>query len=378
MPKFKSNYDNLNDQSRRYLVSKFVAFSGSRHNSKRPDKSSAPVNSVRTFHENSQAIAHAVDFFDLARLKHFTDAQAIMYLVHRLNKGLSPKTISRDRVSLQRLTHRRLPSHYELHLLSTTPVFNDQWLSDYLVNQHNPKAKAAFENAVSNAWHYVSENPAKVIEAAGKIPTNSERPQATSTRPNETRPLREISRSYTEEQILAVANHFKDEKTRLAVLIAYNAGLRVSELITIRREGEGSGISNQRDWLSNIHSLRGDAVTYIVTGKGGLVRRVSLDRELAVRLEAMRFDEPREYIDRKVKYQQYYDLRCGNNLSKAFTRAAMEVLGFSKGAHGTRHTYAQERMTELTIHSFTGANAKHIVSQELGHMRQSITDTYLR
>ncbi|HAS3077720.1 TPA: phage integrase family protein [Vibrio parahaemolyticus] len=370
------------DQSFRYLRSKYLALSGSRHKSKRPDKSSAPITSVRNYQETAFAIAHAVNFFGLSRLKHLTEAQAIMFLVHRRNKGLADKSISRDRVALQRLIHRRLPSHYELHLLSSTPVFSDQWLTNYLTNQGNPREKKSFEQAVLRAWKYVNTTTDKSVllepnrnQQSSELSHKTTRP---STRPNDSRPLREISRAYTQEQILAIAHYFEPEKTRLAILIAYNAGLRVSELITLRREGEGDGVSNQRDWLSTLHSQRGDSVTYIVTGKGGLIRRVSIDRELAIRLEALRLNEPREYVDRKVKYLQYYNLTCGNNLSKAFSRAAVKVLGFSKGAHGTRHSYAQERMKHLVNHAFTGANAKHIVSQELGHMRQSITNTYLR
>ena len=45
--------------------------------------------------------------------------------------------------------------------------------------------------------------------------------------------------------------------------------------------------------------------------------------------------------------------------------------------HGARHAYAQERMAELQRMLFC-ADALETVSQELGHFRPEITETYLR
>ena len=48
------------------------------------------------------------------------------------------------------------------------------------------------------------------------------------------------------------------------------------------------------------------------------------------------------------------------------------------GAHGVRHSYAQERMSELQKSGMTRDSALEIVSQELGHFRPEITEVYLR
>ncbi|HHP0492506.1 hypothetical protein [Vibrio harveyi] len=375
-PTNKTNYVRLLDQSKRYLRSYFVSFNQPRHGTKRVDKSSAAIHSVNTFLDGARAIAHAVNFYDLQRLKHFTESHALVYLLYRYRSGLSDKTLSRDRVALQRLVHRRLPNHYELHLLNKTPTFTDRWIANYIARSGQPQKNRTGTSAVKQAWDKLQERSLGTNKQDEIRPKNDNEHKV-STRPNDSRPLREQSRAYTRDQIIAIAESFKDERTRLSILLAYNAGLRVSELIEIRRVGEGKPISNQRDWLSTLHTDRGDTVTYVVTGKGGLIRTVAVDRELATRLESRRLDQPRECADRGVKYLQYYDLRYGNNLSKAFSNAAVKVLGFSKGAHGTRHTFAQERVMLLS-HTFAGMNSKHIVSQELGHMRPSITNTYLR
>ena len=48
------------------------------------------------------------------------------------------------------------------------------------------------------------------------------------------------------------------------------------------------------------------------------------------------------------------------------------------GAHGVRHTYAQERVIELQRQHYRFEDAKEVVSQEMGHFRADIIDTYLR
>ena len=80
---------------------------------------------------------------------------------------------------------------------------------------------------------------------------------------------------------------------------------------------------------------------YTVVGKGGLVREVAIPAALAERLEAMRLPAPRQVTDRSVHYETHYDLRGGHAWSQSYSDAAKRVLGWSTGAHGIRHTYAQ-------------------------------------
>ena len=127
--------------------------------------------------------------------------------------------------------------------------------------------------------------------------------------------------------------------------MAYHAGLRAHELLTLRPAGERSA-SGHRQWSAERFAAR-EGDRYTVVGKGGLVREVVLSRELATALEARRLEEPRLVIDRGVHYHQCYDIGGGRAWSQSFSSASKRELGFTNGAHGLRHSYAQERMNEL-------------------------------
>lgn len=114
-----------------------------------------------------------------------------------------------------------------------------------------------------------------------------------------------------------------------------------------------------------------------MAGKGGLVREVLLPRRLAERLEDRRLDAPAPVVDRGVRYLRRYDVGGGNAFSTSFSRASIEALGKTRGAHGLRHRYAQERMRELVRHAEYRL-ALAVVSEEMGHLRPDVTRTYLR
>lgn len=120
-----------------------------------------------------------------------------------------------------------------------------------------------------------------------------------------------------------------------------------------------------------------DGVIYTVQGKGGLVREILVPHDLAARLEATRRDEPVRITDRGIYYQSHYDIGGGQRWSNSVSAASERVLGWSTGAHGLRHTYAQERMNELQ-YTLSRDRALETVSQEMGHFRPAITETYLR
>ncbi|WP_310621609.1 hypothetical protein [Flexibacterium corallicola] len=118
---------------------------------------------------------------------------------------------------------------------------------------------------------------------------------------------------------------------------------------------------------------------YTVTGKGGLRRLVLVPPHLIEAIEARRVKQPREVKDRNVFYNPYYNIGGGNAWSASFTEASKRALGWSKGAHGLRHSYAQERMLELQVtHKLEWEQALETVSQEMGHFRPEITMEYLR
>ena len=182
------------------------------------------------------------------------------------------------------------------------------------------------------------------------------------------------NRAYSGEQIREIITT-QNPYHALSTLIAHNAGLRAEELYTLRRQDEIS-VSPHREWGKERFSGR-EGVIYIVTGKNGLRREVMLHPLLAEQLENRRLDKPKELTNYKCRISSYYDICGGNNFSKAFGRASMKVLDWSKGAHGLRFSYAQERMDTGLI-NFSYLDAKIIVSEELGHFRHEITEVYLK
>ena len=183
-------------------------------------------------------------------------------------------------------------------------------------------------------------------------------------------------RAYTPVQVQMVAAA-QSERHALATEIAYAAGLRAHELLTLRRAGEQPA-STHREWSTERFEGRSDVVRYSVIGKGGLVREVVLPSHLAERLEARRWEKPRQVMDRDVRYTQHYDLGGGLLWSGSFSAASKRALGWSTGGHGLRHRYAQERIDEIQDKGRVYTDALGAVSQEMGHFRPDITEVYLR
>lgn len=183
------------------------------------------------------------------------------------------------------------------------------------------------------------------------------------------------TRSYTPAQVERIA-HAQSDANSLATRLAYHAGLRAHELLTLRPAGERAA-SGHRQWSAERFTGR-EGDRYTVVGKGGLVREVVLSRELATALEARRLEEPRLVIDRWVHYRQHYDIGGGRAWSQSFSSASKRELGFSNGGHGLRHSYAQERMNELQQRGMRYDQAKATVAQEVGHFDKDTTEAYLR
>jgi integrase len=184
------------------------------------------------------------------------------------------------------------------------------------------------------------------------------------------------SRAYTGEQAKMVAAA-QSEKHSLATQIAENAGLRAHELLTLRPVEERQA-DTHREYRDDRFTGRDDVKIYTVEGKGGLCREVAINRPLAEQLEARRLDEPRTVYDREVKYEQHYAIGGGKQWADSFSKAADRALGWSTGAHGLRHEFAQERMNTLQGNGYEYREALEIVSQEMGHFRPEITEVYLR
>jgi integrase len=183
------------------------------------------------------------------------------------------------------------------------------------------------------------------------------------------------TRSYTPAQVARIASA-QSEANGLATRLAYHAGLRAHELLTLRPAGERSA-SGHRQWSADRFAGR-EGVRYTVVGKGGLVREVLLTRELAVAVEARRLEEPRLVVDRDVQYVQCYTIGGGRSWSQSFSSASRRELGFSNGGHGLRHSYVQERMDELQRRGMAYEQARATVAQEVGHFAGETTEAYLR
>ena len=183
------------------------------------------------------------------------------------------------------------------------------------------------------------------------------------------------TRSYTPAQVERIAQA-QSEANSLATRLAYHAGLRAHELLTLRPAGERAA-SGHRQWSAERFTGR-EGDRYTVVGKGGLVREVVLSRELATALEVRRLEEPRLVIDRGVHYSQHYDIGGGRTWSQSFSSASKRELGFSNSGHGLRHSYAQERIAELQQQGMRYDQAKATVAQEVGHFDKDTTEAYLR
>ena len=182
------------------------------------------------------------------------------------------------------------------------------------------------------------------------------------------------SRSYTTEQV-AIITAAQRPQNSIATQLSHAAGLRSHELFTLRPAAERQ--PSDRPARSEKFAGR-EGILYTVQGKGGLIRQVMIPHHLAKELESRRLSEPRQMEDRTVRYQQYYDISAGSSWARSFSNAAKQHLGWSEGAHGLRHSYAQERMYELQNSGLKRMDALEIVSQEMGHFRPEITETYLR
>lgn len=182
------------------------------------------------------------------------------------------------------------------------------------------------------------------------------------------------SRMYTVDQVNLIADH-QSTPHALATRIAYSAGLRAHELLTLRPIEE-----RPPDLRPVVESkFRGrNGVKYTVQGKGGLIREVVIPHHLSGQLEARQLDASRQITDRGIYYQQKYDIAGGQRWSNSFSAASKRALNWSAGAHGLRHSYAQLRMQELQSTGLSREMALRTVSQELGHFRPEITLTYLR
>ena len=186
------------------------------------------------------------------------------------------------------------------------------------------------------------------------------------------------SRAHTLEQLAAIRAEM-NPRDAFSIEVGEAGGLRSHEFLTLARADEQPA-TDRDEWKDERFDGYEDPVFYTVIGKGGLIRKVPFERELADRIEQRRWpnDKRRDAVDRGEHYATRYDLAGGNTLSKAFERASERVFRESLGLHSLRHSFAQTRMSYHMDQARTRDEALELVSQQLGHFRPSITLTYLR
>lgn len=182
------------------------------------------------------------------------------------------------------------------------------------------------------------------------------------------------ARAYTLPQVTLITQA-QTERNALPTELAHAAGLRAHELFTL--QPVAAQPADARPVLDSKFRHR-EGERYTVVGKGGLCREVLIPTALAARLEATRLPDSQRITDRGVHYQTHYAINGGHRWTSSFSAASERALGWSTGAHGLRHSYAQERMAELQHSGLTRELALETVSQELGHFRSTITEVYLR
>ncbi|MDD9997870.1 MAG: site-specific integrase [Rhodospirillaceae bacterium] len=210
----------------------------------------------------------------------------------------------------------------------------------------------------------------QILPLVGKLERVKSSPDLKPTR------LASEGRAYTPEQVEVIARA-QTPRNALATRISYASGVRAHELLTLLPADERPA-SDHREWSPERFDGRGEFRLYTVQGKGGLKREVTLPLHLAEQLETRRFRKPERVTDRGVRRTQYYDLGGGQAWSQSFSAASKKELGWSTGAHGLRHSYAQDRVDEVKGDGHGHASALETVSQELGHFRPDITRVYLR
>lgn len=184
------------------------------------------------------------------------------------------------------------------------------------------------------------------------------------------------SRAYSMDEITLIISH-QAERNQIATKICFFSGARAHELLTLRRASELSR-SPHRPWRKDLHCCMEAHEIYTVQGKGGLRRHIAIRSDLAAELEYRRIASLTTVFDRGIEFTPHYDIGGGQAFSQSFGTASMAALGNSTGAHGLRHSYAQNRFLTMKAAGVSTEDSLLILSQEMGHFRPSITLVYLR
>lgn len=182
-------------------------------------------------------------------------------------------------------------------------------------------------------------------------------------------------RAYTHRQIEMLVKYAEPDLA-LSIAVAADAGLRGMEILTI---GQLSDMHlSEREWSPDRFLGRESDARFVVRGKGGLCREVRLQTGLAEQVVARSLPTPQRVVHRGAHLVSHISMLGGHQFAVDFTKLSQRLLGFSNGAHGLRHSFAQKRRDELMCCGLSYERAILALSQELGHFSVANTLAYLR
>jgi len=162
-----------------------------------------------------------------------------------------------------------------------------------------------------------------------------------------------FDRAYSDVQVVVAG--LPDDKTGLAGRFLQESGCRIAEACRID--------ASQMKGLSVDKYTGREIGRVLVTGKGGHQYIVNPSKSTY------------EAVQREIESSGRFDVKQ-SDLRQAVEKAAGDEYK-NRGCHGMRYNYAQERMHELQSVGISRDEAKAIISEELGHHRPEITETYL-
>ena len=182
------------------------------------------------------------------------------------------------------------------------------------------------------------------------------------------------SRALTQNQYKVVLQQLSSVH-RFIILLCLCTGLRVAEIAQLPPMGWLQR-SPHRQWLPNLFLGQSDAQIRIVIGKGRLLRPIGIPPQFLDELESFALPSPELFLDRKIVRERFYAFPTSQTISQSFAMAACEALGYSPGAHSTRHFFAQDLLQRLVRQGMSVFDCLPIVSQRLGHFDPSVTYAY--
>jgi integrase/recombinase XerD len=159
-------------------------------------------------------------------------------------------------------------------------------------------------------------------------------------------------RILTEAEVAALMASETDERNLLILRLLYIAGLRVSELCTLK-------------WSDTLP--RGETGQITVFGKGGKTRTILLPATLWTQLQQLRVDaSASDPVFRSKNGRPLDRIRVFRMVKAAATRAGINE---NVSPHWLRHAHAS--------HSLDRGSPLHLTQRTLGHSRIGTTERYL-